>query len=88
MIVILGAGIEQGGRDALGVHSDGLRQAVISGRRRVLRGGKYLGSEDESEQAQGYLLGRYPVQAQVRRIGFQEGFRVTPEGFGVIFIFG
>ena len=79
VVVILGAGVSHGGRNPGGVLGDGLRKTG-GALRRSLRGSREdLPDQAKRHQAQGNLLSRRPVRAQVSRIRLQEGFSVAPE---------
>ncbi len=92
VIVVLCAGVDQGGRDARGVLRNGLRQARASFYARTCfrfldpRRGEDLSRPHQRHQPNSHLLPVHPMRTQVGGIGFDETLEITPEGFGVDFV--
>jgi len=86
VVVVLCAGVKEGGRNAGGVGGDGTPQVGYP-----LGGGGGSGSENavgegEGYQAQANFLGRDPVKASVGRVCSAEPFEVVPKRGGIFFV--
>src|SRR5574337_367233 len=86
VIVVLRTRIDERGRDARGVFSGGLDQALAS---RLARSGicfENLRGPDERHEPDGDLLAVHPVRAEVGRIAIRKLLEIFPESFGVFVI--
>jgi hypothetical protein len=85
MVVVLGAGVEEGGGDARGMDRNSTAEACDTCRSGVDGAGKDAMSEGEGDQAQTNFLSGGPVGAGVWRVGDAKLFKMAPKRGSVFF---
>ena len=83
VVIVLGAGIEDGGGDAPGMLGNGGQQTLAASGGGAYSAVKDLQGKGEGQDAQGDFLTGGPVGAEVGGIAGPESFCLLPEGGGV-----